>query len=228
MKKTFLALVLAAGLTSFAGNAIADTNGGLITTFDSYAGGTQTIASWSFTGGFLTTGFTNSYTGGFSAINVGSLGIPPSLFNNLTNTFSTNPLTATPIAISGGGTMNDITTGKSITFSYITPFVTVFSGHYALNLIAGSYSGSGPLTESLNINSNDVLSYTPGTGDFFVLNTPFTQFSNTDQKRPGSGYLTGGTQETVITTAVPEPSTYALFGIGAIGMLLVMRRKKTA
>jgi hypothetical protein len=27
---------------------------------------------------------------------------------------------------------------------------------------------------------------------------------------------------------VPEPSTYALFGIGAIGMLMVMRRKKTA
>ena len=28
--------------------------------------------------------------------------------------------------------------------------------------------------------------------------------------------------------AVPEPSTYALFGLGAIGMLMVMRRKKTA
>ena len=28
--------------------------------------------------------------------------------------------------------------------------------------------------------------------------------------------------------AIPEPSTYALFGIGAIGMLMVMRRKKTA
>jgi hypothetical protein len=28
--------------------------------------------------------------------------------------------------------------------------------------------------------------------------------------------------------AVPEPSTYALFGIGAFGMLMVMRRKKTA
>ncbi|MEI7463490.1 MAG: PEP-CTERM sorting domain-containing protein [Candidatus Taylorbacteria bacterium] len=25
---------------------------------------------------------------------------------------------------------------------------------------------------------------------------------------------------------VPEPSTYALFGIGAIGLLMVMRRKK--
>jgi hypothetical protein len=29
-------------------------------------------------------------------------------------------------------------------------------------------------------------------------------------------------------SAVPEPSTYALFGIGAIGMLMVLRRKKTA
>ena len=29
-------------------------------------------------------------------------------------------------------------------------------------------------------------------------------------------------------TIVPEPSTYALFDIGAIGMLMVMRRKKTA
>jgi hypothetical protein len=28
--------------------------------------------------------------------------------------------------------------------------------------------------------------------------------------------------------SVPEPSTYALFGIGAIGLLMVMRRKKTA
>jgi len=31
-----------------------------------------------------------------------------------------------------------------------------------------------------------------------------------------------------VSQAVPEPSTYALFGIGAIGLLLVMRRKKTA
>ena len=30
------------------------------------------------------------------------------------------------------------------------------------------------------------------------------------------------------TTSVPEPSTYALFGLGAIGLLMVMRRKKTA
>jgi formylglycine-generating enzyme required for sulfatase activity len=32
----------------------------------------------------------------------------------------------------------------------------------------------------------------------------------------------------VTTSAVPEPSTYALFGIGAIGTLMVIRRKRTA
>jgi PEP-CTERM motif len=31
----------------------------------------------------------------------------------------------------------------------------------------------------------------------------------------------------VSITAVPEPSTYALFGLGAIGILMVLRRKKT-
>jgi hypothetical protein len=34
--------------------------------------------------------------------------------------------------------------------------------------------------------------------------------------------------ESVTVEAVPEPSTYALFGLGAIGMLMVLRRKKTA
>jgi len=31
-----------------------------------------------------------------------------------------------------------------------------------------------------------------------------------------------------VDAIIPEPSTYALFGIGAIGMLMVMRRKKVA
>ena len=32
----------------------------------------------------------------------------------------------------------------------------------------------------------------------------------------------------ITVSTIPEPSIYALFGIGAIGMLMVMRRKKTA
>jgi hypothetical protein len=52
------------------------------------------------------------------------------------------------------------------------------------------------------------------------------KFTNTNQ--PPTGYLdtaaTGGGD----TPAAPEPSTYALFGIGAIAMLMVLRRKKVA
>ena len=43
-----------------------------------------------------------------------------------------------------------------------------------------------------------------------------------------SVYLSGLSGSGVGILIVPEPSTYALFGIGAIGMLMVMRRKKTA
>jgi hypothetical protein len=48
-----------------------------------------------------------------------------------------------------------------------------------------------------------------------------------------NGYQNGGTayrqfQVVGAADAVPEPSTYALFGIGAIGLLMVLRRKKTA
>jgi len=34
--------------------------------------------------------------------------------------------------------------------------------------------------------------------------------------------------DSVQASVIPEPSTYALFGLGTIGMLVVMRRKKTA
>jgi hypothetical protein len=59
---------------------------------------------------------------------------------------------------------------------------------------------------------------------------------------PGTGFLGDIQKVSIWNTALsssqvsqlytlqsaPEPSTYALFGIGAIGMLMVMRRKKRA
>jgi len=36
------------------------------------------------------------------------------------------------------------------------------------------------------------------------------------------------TSTSVDAGAIPEPSTYALFGLGAVGMLIALRRKKTA
>ena len=46
------------------------------------------------------------------------------------------------------------------------------------------------------------------------------------------GYLAGIVKSvnigTVATTNVPEPSTYALMGLGLVGMALVSRRKQQA
>ncbi|MEI7463518.1 MAG: PEP-CTERM sorting domain-containing protein [Candidatus Taylorbacteria bacterium] len=40
--------------------------------------------------------------------------------------------------------------------------------------------------------------------------------------------LISGHSQSLAVSGVPEPSTYALLGVGAIGMLVVIRRKKTA
>ena len=45
-----------------------------------------------------------------------------------------------------------------------------------------------------------------------------SQFSRTDIRVPVEIFR--------LNASIPEPSTYALFGIGAIGMLMVIRRKK--
>ena len=47
---------------------------------------------------------------------------------------------------------------------------------------------------------------------------------------PHASFMAGGAwaSPTIEFNVVPEPSTYALFGLGAIGMLMLMRRKKTA
>ena len=84
---------------------------------------------------------------------------------------------------------------------------------------------------------------TPYSDTFNIQNSPFTVGMST-----GAGWWFGAPLKTSIDDiyiydtaltsqqaaerftieSVPEPSTYALFGIGAIGMLMVMRRKKAA
>jgi len=57
------------------------------------------------------------------------------------------------------------------------------------------------------------------TGSSAVLSTDYRYYG-----QPTDAQIT--LQSVLIT--IPEPSTYALFGIGAIGLLMVMRRKKAA
>ena len=71
----------------------------------------------------------------------------------------------------------------------------------------------------------DVITLTSGSGqsEYFSFVTPDNISINAPVViHDGTDNLIGS------VSAVPESSTYALFGIGAIGMLFVLRRKRTA
>jgi len=82
------------------------------------------------------------------------------------------------------------------------------------------------------------FSFTDSGNDYYVApwlnstgpNTYLTAIILQDGSSPSisSDLVTGENSFVTLTAAVPEPSTYALFGIGAIGMLMALRRKKTA
>ena len=91
-------------------------------------------------------------------------------------------------------------------------------------MINNTYSANAGGT--FNISAGDNLVYTPGT-DSIVLNIPFADLPELNKT---NSVQFGGFKglNTVSIVAAPEPSTYALFGIGAIGLMMVLRRKKTA
>ena len=86
----------------------------------------------------------------------------------------------------------------------------------AIWVIMNPYNGGNAGWAQLSYNNNNgvigAVAFATGGGDINIGDT-------------GNGVYTPVVLQNV---AVPEPSTYALFGIGAIGMLMVMRRKKTA
>jgi sulfatase modifying factor 1 len=70
-------------------------------------------------------------------------------------------------------------------------------------------------------------SFESDTGDLMSYQRPFYPYA--DVSPDYDSYTIGFRVASVADLgSVPEPSTYALFGLGAIGMLIVMRRKKTA
>jgi hypothetical protein len=58
--------------------------------------------------------------------------------------------------------------------------------------------------------------------------TPDGTVSRFSQSFSGTGSFSGVNALAFQPQSVPEPSTYVLLGIGAIGLLMVLRRKKTA
>jgi hypothetical protein len=104
------------------------------------------------------------------------------------------------------------------------------------NGVIGTYitgiSGSTIVGYSYDSNYN-ASGFTYNGSAFTTLNDPNGVHGTYITGISGStivGYSYGSNYKTkaFVASAVPEPSTYALFGIGAIGMLVVMRRKKSA
>jgi hypothetical protein len=217
MKKTLLALAIAAGLTSIAVNASAaivfqDLNQTIL------AG--QTF-NFGFDGSTITTGsggYSVSYSSASSFTHpiFGTFNMPVSM------TFTTpgypqyivmggNQGGGGKAAVEGNsvkGYDSGWTIGSQVQYSNLqNSAIWVIMYPYP-----GGYAGWAELSYNNNNGFIGAVAFATGSGDINIGDT-------------GNGMYTPVVLQNV---AVPEPTTYALFGLGAIGMLMVMRRKKTA
>jgi hypothetical protein len=208
MKKTILALALVAGLTLYTGNAkaaiIVTTLNEDMTKFSIFS---YQISQNSVTGANPGEGFS---VGGYNA-------------NNYQQGYY----------FSGG--MSFVQTGAEYWEGY-NNFYKMSSSLLQLgSTIDGStsfkrndydYNMGNPFTGKIyqgfraDVEGNTYYGYIQGTGNG---GTTWTLDSISFNSTPGASVTVTDT-----TAAIPEPSTYALFGIGAIGMLMVMRRKRAA
>ena len=208
MKKTILALALVAGLTSFAGSAKAAI---IVTTLNEDM--TKfSIFSYQISQNSVTTanpgeGFS---IGGYNAKNYQQ-----------------------GYYFSGG--MSFVQTGQEYWEGYNNIYKMSSSLLQLGSTIDGStsfkgdvygYNDGNPFTGEIyqglraEVEGNTYYGYIQGTGNG---GTTWTLDSISFNSTPGASVTVTDT-----TAAVPEPSTYALLGIGAIGLLMVLRKKKTA
>ena len=164
MKKTILALALAAGLTSFAGSAKADFNYSFT---PGYAFGT----GWNILSPVTGTIF-GSFNANGTIFNMTAISAQNGIYSSTINDNFYNTLSNIGGIIQGQAQANDFASGKSILID--------FSG--------GQY---GPQS-IYQVNNNDYI---------------------------GNGV------STATVSNVPEPSSYALFGIGALVLVIAYRRK---
>ena len=134
--------------------------------------------------------------------------------------------------------------GRQIAISDTNMFI-VLEG---TNNLVCKYSTSGTIDNSFSItglNGGKGITISPDGKELFV-GSQSGSYSSHSVGYVGTYDTAGNTNQSVFistglssprgiaiqyipdSSSVPEPSTYALFGLGAIGMLMVMRRKKTA
>ena len=207
MKKTFLALALAAGLTSFAGSAKAQTFS-ILNTPATSNNGSSLCLSWDPVSGFSTAdnGGNWLYLNSPYVVSNPPFGIM-NYYGKVTS-WSGNPNSITLGEVSAGTILDNSTMFSSMTSFQVKQNET--DSYFGIN-----YSdGSG--------NTNY------GWVEFSSTSTSLTIQEAAMNTVANQSITVGAFNQSIPQGAVPEPSTYALFGIGAIGMLMVMRRKKTA
>lgn len=182
---------------------------------------------------FLELGFSANSTTGFSLATVGnefiSIGMTPS--EDMGTTFDVFQRYGHP---SGGSGTSGLAYGLTLLPGHFYKLAAEFTnlGVSGLSLeyptLGVSYSGKMTLddygtdgtTKGDNILSRTFVDYI-GSGTIGGDGTVWAGFLSASAN--GANGL-----DNFSVISIPEPSTYALFGLGAVGMLMVMRRKKTA
>ncbi len=196
---SLLALVFGTEQSKAAGNVV------LTISLSSANGGNSTGVSWSFNTFLTATG--------------ASAGTDPSIAGftlNTTGLYSLNP--STNISISGAGFLTNTTASSSQEISQISLSQNAGTDTFALDLAA-------PLT----ITSGNRLIYIPGT-DSYVIPVAFSSFNTGTYSTTNNTHNQFNFPEIISLSvaSVPEPSTSALFGLGAIGLLTMLLKRKMA
>ena len=200
MKKTILALALVAGLTSFAGSAKAAV---VTANLNQFTGSPSSYIGFGYNDGVINSNYNDGIDGSWVPGGVNVKGPFPAIgrigFNN----------------------------GQSAGDGYYDAGNTPLQYGAIINaLVSYQTGGSGSIGVAQSTGGYWAVKFNAGGGNF---NYGYVQVDVTSS---GMTFGMAGVETTpnlaITAGAVPEPSTYALLGIGAMGLLMVLRRKKTA
>ena len=167
------------------------------------------VVTWNIIGGMTSSGVgfnADTNGGGFNGIQVSTTGI----FNGANFSYNSAPITTTDgsqFANLNGAVTNTVNT-----------FVAIHSSTDSFGLTIVPFASSG----------NYTVQFIPGSGTVY-LPIAFNLFNagTYQQTYPYHSPYSGQVFATVNVASVPEPSTYALLGLGAIGMMMVFYKQKT-
>jgi hypothetical protein len=210
MKKTILALALVAGLTSFAGNAKA-------------AFVYQPSPGFSGGGDFNIANVNNNSGGAYNSIYV-----------DLSQAFSIPMFGVnfpSSVSISGNNYTYGPLGNQGITSVFLASanFGDLVNGSTSFGTNINLSNGNNQYVAiKLNTDTSNSGSFNYGWMSFNVSDAGiYDGFTTPTFTLTAYGYDTTGASVTVgqTTAAVPEPSTYALFGLGALALVIAYRRK---